>query len=72
MVNKLANINFVQILTIICNITKFRWGQFQIQEVLCNMGHFGLLRMSRTVFYPDSFKYYTGPEVYNTDVLETH
>ena len=48
-VNKLANINFVQILTTICNITKFRGGQFQIQEVLGNTGYLGLLPMSRTV-----------------------
>ena len=30
-----------------------------MQEILCKIGYFGLLRMSRTVFYPDSFKYHT-------------
>ena len=43
-----------------CNITIAREGQFQIQEVLCKIGYFGLLHMSRTDFYPDSFIYYTG------------
>ena len=31
------------------NITLAREEQFQIQEVLCRIGYFGLLRMSRTV-----------------------
>ena len=54
LVNKPENINFVRILTIICNVTKFRGGQFQIQEVPCNMGFFGLLCMSRTVSHRQS------------------
>ena len=53
-VNKPENINFVQILTIVCNITKFRGGQLQIQEVLCNSGYFGLLHMSRTLSHSQS------------------
>ena len=73
LVNKPANINFVQILTIICNITKFREDCFKYQKycatwailVYCacpRLFYIGNLyeTVPRIVFYPDSCKYYTG------------
>ena len=72
-INKVTKVNFVQILTIIHNITIFRGDSFKYRKyctpkaILVYCACPGLFHVSnlyetvpQTVFYPDSFKYYTG------------